>query len=304
MYRTLLVPLDGSDFAEDALPMAKLLARKLGAEMHLVHVIRPSTDTDFKTPQEDLEWREGAREGVDGYLKALAVEARSEELSALTATLEGRALPQLRDYIQEQDVDIVVLTSHGAGGVQRWWLGSVADGLVRTADADLLVVRPWDETEDREPASSRFGRIVVPLDGSELAETALEPARELASRFDSRLTLLRVVPAPIELTSIYGVSGVEVSGRGHKERLAEAKAYLDALVENHPEEGLEARVVQSASPADGIVSEARELGADLIVISSHGRGGFERVVLGSVADKVVRSTTRPVLVVRGREEED
>ncbi len=303
MYRTLLVPLDGSDFAEDALPLAKLLARKLGAELHLVHVIRPAPDADFKTPQEDLKWREEAREGVEGYLAGLAEEARNEGVSTLTATLEGRIVPALRDYAAEQDVDLVVLTSHGAGGVRRWWLGSVADGLVRTAEIDLLVVRPWDDTEDREPSSTRFRHIIVPLDGSELAETALEPAFRLASGFGSRLALVRVVPAPVELTSIYGVSGVEVSGKGHRERVEEAQSYLDSVAARFPEENLEVRVVESSSAAEGVVTSARDLQGDLVVLSSHGRGGIERLVLGSVADKVVRSTTRPVLLVRGREEE-
>lgn len=303
MYRTLLVPLDGSEFSEEALPLAFVLTGKMGAELHLAHVLRMAPDMDFKTPQGDLTWREKIREGAEGYLEGIAGDAREQGLSTLTAVLDGRVVPTLKDYVEEQGVDLVVMTSHGTGGVQRWWLGSVADGLIRTTHADVLLVRPWDDTEDREPTESRFAHLLVPLDGSELAETALESALVLAERFNAQVTLLRVVPAPVELKSIYGVSGVEVAGKGHEERVREAQEYLDAIAARYPGANLQLRVGKSGAPAEGIVDAARVVEADLIVLSSHGRGGVERLVLGSVTDKVVRSTTRPVLVVRREEDE-
>ncbi len=302
MYETLLVPLDGSHFAEEALPLAAVLARTLGSELHLAHVIHPSYDVDFKTPQEDLAWREEVRDGADGYLEAHASELRDKGVSTLTAVLEGRVVPALNDYAEDQEVDLTLMTTHGSGGVRRWWLGSVADGLLRSGHTDLLLVRPWDDTADRSPGRSRFDRILVPVDGSELAESAMGPARLLASHFDATIRATRVVPKPLELTSIYGVPGVEISGEGHRARMQEAKEYLEQLVDRYPGEAVEGSTVESSGAAEGVVDAAKAWEADLVTLSSHGRGGAERVLLGSVADKVIRATTRPVLVVRAKSE--
>lgn len=302
MYKTILVPLDGSDFAEEALPLAKALAAKIGAELHLAHVVVPEPDMDFKTPQEDLDWRGRVREGAERYLADHAKTAEGEGISTLTAVLEGQVTSALLDYVEEQEVDLIALTSHGSGGIQRWWLGSVADGLLQSRKADLLLVRPWDETEERSGREALFRRILVPLDGSDLAEGALRPAVGLAERFGASLIALRVVPKPLDLTSIYGMPGVEIRGRGHQERVQDATAYLAALADRHSGVPVEVHVVESSGAADGVVNSARALEADLVVLSSRGRGGMTRVVIGSVADKVIRGTTRPVLVVHVSEE--
>jgi nucleotide-binding universal stress UspA family protein len=179
----------------------------------------------------------------------------------------------------------------------------VADGLVRTSSSDVLLVPPWDDTTERATGASRFDRILVPLDGSRLAEGALEPAEALALRFEAKLRAVRVVPKPFQLTSVAGVPGVEINEKGHQELLREAEDYLVEVSVRRSGDGLEGMVIESSGAAEGVVQAAGAWDADLVVLSSHGRGGLERVVLGSVADKVIRETTRPVLVVRGKAEE-
>jgi nucleotide-binding universal stress UspA family protein len=300
MYETMMVPLDGSSFSEEALPLSYLLARTLGAELHLVHVIPPSPEFAFKTPQEDLAWRAFAREGANAYLKAHTDAARAGRGGAHAAVLEGHVATALESYVGEPRIDLTVLTTHGRGGVSRWWIGSVTDELLRSSATDLLLVRPWDETSERDPRSSRFGRIVVPLDGSEVAEAALAPAMRIAVGFESELDLVRVVPSPVELTSIYGMPGVELRGEAYAERLDEARSYLRAVAQRLEGRAVDGHVIESGGAAEGIVEAARERGADLIAMASHGRGGIERTLLGSVADKVLRTTTRPVLIARPR----
>ncbi len=298
MYPSLLVPLDGSSFSEDALPMARLLARTLGAEVHLIHVIRPAPDADLKMPQDDLNWTQSVREGAEVYLEEEAEAFREDGVTVQVATLEGRVVPALGEYLEEHGIPLVVMTTHGAGGLKRWWLGSVADGLLRRGGTDLLLVRPWDETEERPEGEPRFSQLAVPLDGSVEGEAALTPARSLARTFDAQGTVLRVVPAPVELTSIYGMAGVRMEGEGHRTRKTEAEAYLSQVVAQEGGDTWSAQVVEDRSAAEGVIKAAQALEADLIVLSSHGRGGLARVVLGSVADKIIRGTTRPVLVVR------
>lgn len=305
MYKTLMVPLDGSDFAEEALSMARVLASRMGARIHLVHVIRPSPDMSVKSPEVDLEWMTEARRGTEGYLQTLAEQIREEDgTEAEVAALDGRVVPALREYAAREGVDLVVLTTHGAGGVQRWWLGSVADGLLRTARRHLLLVRPWDETEDRPSGEPRFTKLAVPLDGSEVAEEALVPAKALAREFGAELALIRVVPSPVELTSIYGMTGVRMEGEGHRRRSEEASTYLEKMVAGMGDVRATALVREGDEPGTGVVDAAREAGADLLVLSTRGRGGVARAVLGSVADKVIRSTVLPCLVVPVGEEGD
>jgi nucleotide-binding universal stress UspA family protein len=298
MYKALMVPLDGSDFAEEALPMARALASRMGARLHLVHVIRSSPDMSVQGPEVDMEWMAKAREGTEGYLQDMASAIQEEDgTETAVAALEGRVVPALREYAAAQQVDLVVLTTHGSGGVQRWWLGSVADGLIRTVPRHLLLVRPWDDTEDRPVGEPRFSRLVLPLDGSELAEKALGPAARLARTFEAGLTLLRVVPAPIELTSIYGMAGVRMESEGYRRRVEEAKSYLDKVAKGLENVEVEAAVIEDQEAADGVIAGAKETGADLLVLSTRGRGGVARAVIGSVADKVIRSTVLPVLVI-------
>lgn len=299
MFRSILLPLDGSKFSEDAIPLTQRLARRLGARVHLVHVIRPAPDADLKTPQEDMEWKANVREGAADYLGDLAGAMEAEGIGTETAVLDGRVVPALDAYARDQGISLVAMTTHGAGGLRRWWLGSVADGLVRRGAADLLLVRPWHDEEGESPASAAFRHLAVPLDGSDDGERALEPAERLRKAFDARLTLLRVVPAPMELTSIYGMSGVRVERESHRQRRAEAEEYLEAVAGRAGgEPAPETVVLESAGAAEGVIEGARAAGADLIVLSSHGRSGLERTVIGSVADKVIRGTTLPVLVIR------
>jgi len=297
MPNSILVPLDGSTLSTEALPLARTLARHYGAELHLVHVIPPALQLPLASVESDLGVREQVRAGALRYLEDFQREAEAEGIFASARVLEGRAGTALRDFIDLWGIELVVMTSHGSGGVVRWWLGSVADELLSTAPADVLLVPPWDDTLDRPSGVPRFQKVLISLDGSELSERALPPAIELAELYSAELYAATVVPKPFELTSIYGVSGVELSGPGHEERLEEARAYLRQVAERFGV-AIEGRVVESGTPAEGIQSAVRAVGADLVVISSHGRGGLERVVLGSVADKVIRSSLVPVLVVR------
>lgn len=295
MYTRILVPLDGSNFATEALPLSRLLAEKTGASLRLVHVIPPTLG--IEATGDSLTELSEVRDSVSAYLQERAQEGETSPRTS-TAVLEGPIVHELCDYIEREMVDLVAITSHGTGGLHRWWRGSVAEGILTGAGVDLLMVQPWDETEDLKAGSARFTRILVPLDGSEHSETALVRARELAALFDAEIILVRVVPSPVELTSIYGVPGVEMVGEGHLARIQHAESYLESVAARIPGERTEIHVVEGPGAAEGIVESARDLGADLIVLAGHGRSGVQRFILGSVADKVLRGTTRPVLVVR------
>ncbi len=307
MYQSLLLPLDGSSFAEEAVPLAGRLAQAFGAPLHLVHVIRPAPDVDFKSPEEDLEWRNQVREAASGALGDIAGRLRREGVNARAEVREGRVVDALLESAEEHSTDLAILTTHGAGGFRRWWLGSVADALLRRSEVPLLLVRPWDDTRDRAPEDPRFRTILVPLDGSRGGETALEHAGVLRERLGAKLVLVQVVPSPLEVGTLYGIPAVKVRVEVEARKLQKeaALAYLEEKADALRAQGegeVEVRVVEASGAAEGILEATRVTGADLLVLSTHGRGGVSRAVVGSVADKVIRGAVPPVLAVRARED--
>lgn len=304
MYTKIMVPLDGSRFAEQALPYALMLSRASGAELILAlsHELPGSTIPDVTVPgMERLD--EEAREWEHDYLRALAKRLR-EEFDQRTSLIfqQGAVVPAaLEDVVNEEKPDLVVMTTHGRSGLSRMWLGSVADALVRELTVPILLIRPQEESaEDVEPANP-FRRVLVPLDGSPTAEAALPHALRLAKLLEAEVTLLCVAFAPPTTLSTYLPQQSFLNRTDLAAQRSSAEAYLDRTVAELAESSLphiETRVAEEPSPAVGILDEARELHADIIVMGTHGRSGIGRMVLGSVADKVVRGADRPVMLYR------
>jgi nucleotide-binding universal stress UspA family protein len=302
MYRSIVLPLDGSSFAEEALPLAARLAMGADTKLQLVHVIRPAPDVDFKTPEEDLAWRTQVREAASSALGELAAKLRKGGVAAHAEVREGRTVEAILESAREHQADLVVLTTHGAGGFRRWWLGSVADALLRTGEFPVLLVRPWDDTTDREAAEPRFRKVLVPLDGSPASEAVLPHAHWLRETRDSSLVLVRVVPSPLEVGTLYGIPSVRVEGEGHRLQRDAARQYLEEVAARLATSSGDApppelRIVEASSAAEGILEAARVNGADLIALSTQGRSGLGRTMFGSVADKVIRGAVVPVLAV-------
>jgi nucleotide-binding universal stress UspA family protein len=308
MYQSIVLPLDGSSFAEEALPLAAHLARDADVDLHLVHVIRPAPDVDFKSPGDDLAWRTEVREAASAALGERVARLRKSGVLARAEVREGNVVEALIESCREHDADLVVLTTHGAGGFRRWWLGSVADALLRRGDTPLLLVRPWDDTSDRPDGEPRFRTVVVPLDGSRAAEAILPHVQWLRDARDARLILVRVVPSPLEVGSLYGIPSVRMEGEAHRWQREAAGAYLEEVAARLEDTRGEApppelRVVEASSAAEGVLDAARTHGADLVALATRGRSGLGRTVVGSVADKVIRGASVPVLAVRPGDDE-
>jgi nucleotide-binding universal stress UspA family protein len=295
----IVVPLDGSSLADVAIPMARTLAERTGAELHLVHVMAPAVTDPFH-PDEQPAMEAHVRRRSEGYLQRVAAEGlgdmpvRTELLAA-----EGGIAAAIAAHARRERASWILLATHGAGGLSRWVLGSVADALVRTAGTPLFLVRPWDATGDLAEDETAIARILVPLDGSTEAETALGPAAGLARSFGAALDVIRVVaprPHSAELHAITLKSGSEALDR-------EADDYLEARVAALRKEGVTAEGwrVAHEDPAEGIRTAAVERGADVVVMSTHGRGGLARAVIGSVADRLLRRGVTILALVRPEE---
>jgi nucleotide-binding universal stress UspA family protein len=240
------------------------------------------------------------RRSERGYLRA--VQARLREggtrLSS-TVTLTGLPGPALARYVRELGIDLVVMATHGRGGIRRAWLGSVADYLIHNLEVPVLLVRPREggPLPDQPPGA---GQILVPLDGSPLAEEALEAASELARTWDAELTLLQVV-RPVLLSAD---PTLPLPSAYDEELTAilrtQAQDYVDEIVERMNDEGVRATGVAIVgwNTVDSILEVARPERIALVVLATHGRGGLRRLALGSVADKLVRGADVPVMVYR------
>jgi nucleotide-binding universal stress UspA family protein len=300
-FRSILVPLDGSPLAEQALPLAAYIAQQAGSKLRLVLVHQlPSAPVDPLAAKLFASIELATRKSERGYLRDIQAKLREGGTRLSSAvTLTGKAGPELARYVRELGIDLVVMATHGRGGIRRAWLGSVADHLIRTLEVPVLLVRP----QEGKPAPDRSlgaGQILVPLDGSPLAEQALDSAAALARIWDAEVTLLQVVrpvllaadPA-LPLPSAYD-EDLTASCR------QQAQDYLDDIVQRMRGQGLRATgvAVVAWNAADAILDVARPERVSIVALATHGRGGLRRLVLGSVADKLVRGADVPLLVYR------
>jgi nucleotide-binding universal stress UspA family protein len=305
MLDQLLVTLDGSEFGEHALPFAKAIGEATGASVNLSHVCDPEAPTDLlqNTPFQyegvsmeayrDKELRD-SREYLLSREEALKAELPHNRICS--ALLEGYVTEALERHAREIDAKLIVMTTHGRTGVSRAWLGSVADSLVRNSNFPLLVIRPLEDGETFP--GIRFEQLLVPLDGSSLAEQILGPALELGKAVASRFTLLHVVSPQVTVGA--RVSPLP-SGR-LQARLKRAETYLAGVADRLRGEGMEVETVIEShfAPARAILNTAEARKMDLIAIATHGYTGVKRTLLGSVTDKVLRGARWPLLLFRPR----
>jgi len=299
-FRSILVPLDGSPLAEQAVPLASGIAQRGGGKLRLA-LVHQVPSAPVATAARLLASTESAtRKAERAYLRGVQTSLREGGTRLSSAvTLTGTPGPALAQYARESGVDLVVMATHGRGGIRRAWLGSVADDLIRTLAVPVLLMRPGDGGPAPIPRPSA-DQILVPLDGSPLAESALEAAAALARIWDGELTLLQVVwpvllsadPA-LPLPSAYDEELTDMVR-------AQAQDYLDTLVERMRGRGIRASgaAVVGWNAVNCILDLARPERVACVVLATHGRGGLRRLALGSVADKLVRGADVPVLVCR------
>ena len=289
MLRRLLVPLDGSPFAEAALSAALTLVEKTDGELRLVSVLEPVVLERPELQAGDVEWSER-------YLSAVAERIRIRWSGPLSSVVfSGKAAETITSEAAVWGADAIVMSTHGRGGFSRLWMGSVADRCVKAGVSPVLLARPSEE--GKAPSETLLvRRVVIPLDGSEVSERALPYGAALASAFAAPVLLIRTTAYPSNIGTPYLPEVMQLTQELADRELREARAYLDARAERLRAQGVDCSILLVDEPGPARAILAREEG-DVIVMSTHGRGGFDRAVFGSVADKVVRNADGPVLVV-------
>ena len=285
--------------AEQALRVAVALARRRGAALRLVHVHVPNPADPIYVeglPVIDDHLHPLRRRHELTYLER-ARDRLAAGVSASVVLLDGSPAATLADHARAMGATLVVMTTHGRRGFERAWLGSVADEMIRTCPVPVLLV-----SARSGGAAGDFRRIVVPLDGSPLSEGILKHALYLAAPHPSaELVLIDVVqPAPSDTWLKDGLIASDPAEQIHATRVQEEQHYLDGVARTLTAEGarVQTRVRVGSDVASAILDAARTEEADIVALATHGRSGLTRLALGSVAQKVVREATTPILVFR------
>jgi nucleotide-binding universal stress UspA family protein len=303
---TIVVPLDGSALGEAALPIARTLLAPDG-ELALTRVVY--------NPDAYTTWSLGGAVPLDELDRAFRQDAE-QELSQEADRLGGGArvrilvgagdpAEEIARLAGEVGAELIVLATHGRGAFGRWTHGSVADRVARIATIPVVLVRPdevgADEATPVDPAArATIGRLLLPLDGSEMAERAVPIAERYARRLGVPLLLLRALNPSTAMPSPYGAGSLP-SGWAFSEEIFQAeedgaKEYLAGIAAPLASAGLSVEQTVEMGSAGSIIASAARPG-DLIVMTSHGRGGIGRWLLGSTAEKLVREAPAPVLLV-------
>ena len=290
MFNKVLVTLDGSPLAEAVLPWVPVITKAASSqEVTLFTIIEEGTPEQLRV--------------AEGYLKSQADRLKKGSLGSAAFTpavnvlaarspIVGVASTILK-FAEDSGIDLIILSTHGRSGFDRWSMGSVAEKLLKGADIPLFLVRSGSgsmETAVMAPAQLR--RVLAPVDGSQLSEQAMPHVEQLARSAGAEVTLLYVEPPP-EPGADHGPSATAQSQ--HRKGLM---TYLGTLLPGLVEAGAPVkRQLRMGHPAEEIVNEVERGDIDLVIMSSHGRTGIARATLGSVADRVLRTSPVPVLLV-------
>lgn len=307
MYTRILVPLDGSELAEQVLPYVRVLGKSLQTRVELVRVFEPVSPS-LADPAHGLYLDRiiaSVRTQVQDYLESVAVSLRKDGLTVSTVVHEGNPAVAIVQEAETIPNTLVAICTHGRSGITRWVMGSTTDKVLHATTHPLLMVRVRDQAESELLA--KLNSILVPLDGSTIAEQALPHAVSLATALGLNVILLRVTLSPedypLPASDFAGYPLARIEGlieRGD----AEAREYLEALCGTLREQGVasvEGRVVHG-HPGATIIDMARQIQDCLVVMTTHGVSGLDRWIRGSVANRVVRHSVDPVLIIRAMKE--
>lgn len=318
MFQRILVPLDGSPRAEEALPLAAQLARSTSATLFLLCVVPPpiysapiATEPAYmraNATQADL--REGR-----AYLERVITAHHLNDIRVEKSALEGSPALTILQFAQQRQVDLLIMRSHGQTGFLRWMLGSVAQQLVRHSPIPILVLRDTHSAAQMDASTLTHPlRILVPLDGTPEAEAALSPAAQLCSALAAPGKGTIHLTRTVHQLSVKGEEEQALVEKMNREARAEAEVYLKNVsqrflngdlaplhlsvttsVVSHRDAGTIWKRVLEESECIGDVPGYT--GCDIIAMATHGRSGFHRLLEGSVTEQILDTSSRPLLVV-------
>jgi len=292
----MLIPLDGSTLAEQVLPYARCLAKALKVPIELLQVIDLEALSLLADPERGRFIDKLLEEKIadaNSYLKTIAQTFEATEVTCVVA--KGKAEDAVMDRADADKQTLIVMSTHGRSGIQRWLLGSVADRVLHGSTSHVLLIRAGEQAQRTE---ATLRTVIVPLDGSPLAESVLPTIVDLGKILKLDVILMRTYALP---PAIAADQYATYSDELLRQLETEARDYLAEKMKELKRKGLEnvSLRVSLGYAAEQIIGLARQTQDNFVAIGSHGRSGIKRWALGSVADRVVQHCGDPVLIVRG-----
>lgn len=295
MFKRILVPLDGSELGELALPYAEELAGVFSSQVDLVYVCEPE-ESEYRNMHQF--YVEKMAQQVSSNIKDYHTGEASPAARVKPVVLDGDPAAQIVDYAEKNDISLVVMASHGRSGIMPWSMGSTAVTVIQRISRPVLFIRaniPRPKARRRR----RFSKILVPLDGSKTGEAALPYVQGLASKLKSEVTLLQVVEPGKRVHTVGGLDYIPFPEEELEHLKTEALQYLEEVSRKLTNTKATIRSeVKVGHAAQEIINFADETNIRLVAISTHGRSGVKRWISGSVAYKVLQAGNTPVLLVR------
>jgi len=296
MFEHMLVPLDGSPLAECVLPHTVALARALGSRVTLLRVLEPTRVGDRSASMDPLDWHMRVADART-YLEGLKGRLLGIDLPTEFALLEGQAAERVVDFARRQGVDLIVLSSHGQSGLSGWNISSVVQKIIMRAYVPTMIVRAYQDSL-LDLTGCRYGRVLVPLDGSQRAECVLPLATALAQFHAADLLLVHVACRPEMPRRVPAASqDVELAEQIVERNRTEASRYLEEL-RSRLAFGVETQLLTAPGVAAALHDLVEQEKVDLVVLSAHGYSGGSRWPYGSVTTSFIAYGTGPLLIVQ------
>jgi len=282
--RKILVTLDGSEIAENVLPYVRSLAPSFGSHVDVLGSVMGRKDRRLNRLLED-------------YISRTATNLQNEGIKADPVVLYGNAADKILDHADKNNVDLIIMATHGRSGISLWWVGSVAEKVISATKSPMLLVPVKKADKPEAVGKLTIEKILVPLDGSDAGQAALPYAETLAKQMGASISLIQVIPSPATMDP-------SISGGPYWIKFVEAindtaQDYLSGIAKKLTQQGIQTTYeVMSGDPAYKIIEHAEHEMAGLIAMSTHGRTGIARWVLGSVTDKVMHGAKMPIWIVR------
>jgi len=296
MLEHILVPLDGSPLAESVLPHAVALAHAFAPRVSLLHVVQRDVAPDMIPTMDPLDWQLRRAE-AEAYLEEVSARLRAENVQAEATVAEGPSAERIIAYAHDEGADLILLSSHGRGGLSEWNISSVVQKVILRSFLPALIVRAY-RPYSGDLGGLRYQRVLVPLDGSQRAECVLPLAATLGRYYDATLILAHVVVRP-EVPRHTPLTRDELAlvNQLTERNRVEAERYLEEL---RPQLAttVETRLVVNSNTALALHDLVDQEGADLVVLSAHGYSGEARWPYGSVTLNIIVYGTTPLLIVQ------
>ncbi len=325
MFKKILIPLDGSKLAERAIPHAVHMARVFGAQIQLLHVLDSTPYQDSPTVTEPLNWQI-LKAQAELYLSGIAAQLRDQELTIESQLREGKTAESIINFAQQEGIDLLVISTHGASGLSRWNMSSVAAKVISKACLPILIVRTYlqpaeasegtvaveldayqenqeELAEAAAPAGSSeagqpafYRKILLPIDTSRRAECVMPAAVMLAQQGAKTILAAVMQPPSIPVPQPYPDEFQQISNRFVEVSQTAIRMYLDEQSRRIPD--VETRVVKNFNVAEAIHEMAEQEDVDLVVLCAHGQTGCTRWPYGSITQNYIDHGVKNVLVVQ------